>query len=103
MTWSELGDEAVCSPALCGEGTVKWEVSGQLMAMLASELIITVICQQDGECYKLGEQGPCDPGQYLSVSPGSVEPLCVLPKVSFSRNQILFDLIEIFRSRECLT
>ena len=35
VTWSDLSDEAVCSPALCGEGTVKWEVSGQL-AMLAS-------------------------------------------------------------------
>ena len=28
VTCSEHSDEAVCSPALCGEGTVKWEVRG---------------------------------------------------------------------------
>jgi len=67
VTWSEHSDDAVCSPALCGEGTVKWE---------------------DGECYTLGEQGPCGLGQYLSVSPGSVEPLCVHPKI-----KRVFDMI----------
>ena len=69
-------------------------MGGEWTAGNAGIMIITVMCHQDGECYKLGEQGPCDQGQYLSVSPGSVEPLCVLPKVSFSgKDQILFYLI----------
>ena len=26
VTWNEYREEAACSPALCGEGSVMWEV-----------------------------------------------------------------------------
>jgi len=57
---SRTRGEAVCGPALCGEGRVKWE---------------------DGDCYTLGDQGPCEDGDYLSVSSSSLEPQCFVKKV----------------------
>ena len=66
---SRTRGEAVCGPALCGEGRVKWE---------------------DGDCYTLGDQGPCEDGDYLSVSSTSLEPQCFVKKVRVHFDMFMF-------------
>ena len=93
ITWSPMSGEATCSPALCGEGSILWEVGThrvkEVHIKLQNHLII--ICQ-DGECYELDDQGPCQAGQYLTVSSDTMEPICYAPKVvSFLKNAVSND------------
>ena len=65
----------MCGPSLCGDGRVKWE---------------------DGDCYTLGDQGPCEDGEYLSVSSSSLEPQCFVKKVRVHFDEKMIFLLSVF-------
>ena len=56
---------------------------------------------QDGECYELGQQGPCEPEEYLSITEDTFEPQCVLsrvgPDIEMVSQKIFCDLCQIKR------
>ena len=59
---------------------------------------------QDGECYELGQQGPCEPEEYLSITEDTFEPQCVLSRVGPDIEMVSQKyFVTCVRSSECTT